>query len=69
MEEGELSVGDDILIIGNTTGVYEDHLSEIRLDLKPVEKVEKGVLCSIPVKELVRRGDQIFKWVTVVDEF
>ncbi len=69
MEEGELSVGDDILIIGSTTGVYEDHLSEIRLDLKPVEKVEKGVLCSIPVKELVRRGDQIFKWVTVVDEF
>lgn len=69
MEEGELSVGDDILIIGTTTGVYEDKLSEIRLDLMPVEKVEKGVLCSIPVKELVRRGDQIFKWVTEIDEF
>lgn len=69
IEEGDLSVGDDILIIGTTTGVYEDNLSEIRLDLKPVEKVEKGALCSIPVKELVRRGDQIFKWVSVVDEF
>lgn len=69
IEEGELSVGDDILIIGTTTGVYEDKLSEIRLDLMPVEKVEKGVLCSIPVKELVRRGDQIFKWVTEIDEF
>ena len=66
IEEGDLSVGDDILIIGTTTGVYEDNLSEIRLDLKPVEKVEKGALCSIPVKELVRRGDQIFKWVSVV---
>ena len=69
IEEGDLSVGDEILIIGTTTGVYEDNLSEIRLDLKPVEKVEKGALCSIPVKELVRRGDQIFKWVSVVDEF
>lgn len=69
IEENSLTVGDDILIIGSTTGVYEDHLEEIRLDLKPVENVEKGALCSIPVKELVRRGDQLFKWVTVVDEF
>ena len=63
MEENSLAVGDEILIIGATTGVYEDKVSEIRLDLKPVDKVEKGVACSIPVKSLVRRGDQIFKWV------
>lgn len=69
MEESELEVGEDILIIGPTTGVYEDTVKEIRLDLKPIEKVQKGVYCSIPVNGLVRRGDQLYKWVTVVDEF
>lgn len=69
MEEETLAVGDDILIIGPTTGVYEDTVSEIRLDLKPVESVSKGVYCSIPAKGLVRRGDQVYKWVTVIDEF
>ena len=69
MEENSLAVGDDILITGNTTGVYEDKVSEIRLDLAPVDKVEKGVSCSIPVKGLVRRGDQVFKWITVEDVF
>lgn len=69
MEESELTVGDEILIIGPTTGVYEDTAREIRLDLKPVEKVQKGVYCSIPVNGLVRRGDQVYKWVTVVDEY
>lgn len=69
MEEESLSVGDEILIVGPTTGVYEDEVKEIRLDLKPVETVSKGVFCSIPVNDLVRRGDQVYKWVTVVDEF
>lgn len=69
MEESELAVGDEILIIGPTTGVYEDTAREIRLDLKPVEKVQKGVYCSIPVNGLVRRGDQVYKWITVVDEY
>lgn len=69
MEESELAVRDEILIIGPTTGVYEDTAREIRLDLKPVEKVQKGVYCSIPVNGLVRRGDQVYKWVTVVDEY
>lgn len=69
MEEESLAVGEDLLVIGPTTGVYEDTVSEIRVDLKPVEHVEKGVYCSIPVKSLVRRGDQVYKWVTVIDEF
>lgn len=69
MEEESLAVGEELLIIGPTTGVYEDTVSEIRMDLKPVERVEKGVYCSIPVNSLVRRGDQVYKWVTVIDEF
>ena len=61
METQDLKVGDDIMIIGPTTGVYEDKISEIRVDLKPVESTEKGELCSIPVKDMIRRGDKVYK--------
>ena len=60
-----MSLGDEIHITGPTTGVYEDKLSEIRVDLKGVSLTSKGDLCSIPVKELVRRGDKVYKIVDV----
>ena len=63
METHELEIGDQILILGSTTGVYEDTLAEIRVDLKKVEKTVKGEVCSIPTKEMVRRGDKVYKWV------
>ncbi|NLD21869.1 MAG: U32 family peptidase, partial [Bacteroidales bacterium] len=57
IETKELSVGDPIIITGPTTGVYEGTVEEIRLDLKPVDKVVKGDLCSIPIKTKLRRSD------------
>lgn len=58
-----LSVNDDFLIIGPTTGVYEDKVKELRLELEPVEKVKKGDLISMPVSDLVRRNDKVYKLV------
>ena len=69
METQDLRLGDEIKIIGPTTGVYEDHVSEIRVDLKKVTQTIKGDECSIPVKELVRRGDKVYKVVEVTEEF
>ena len=66
METQDLKVGDDIMIIGPTTGVYEDTVSEIRVDLKAVESTEKGELCSIPAKDVVRRGDKVYKVIDAV---
>jgi U32 family peptidase len=63
METHDLHVGDEIKIIGPTTGVYEDTVGEIRVDLNNVDKTMKGELCSIPVKELVRRGDKVYRIV------
>lgn len=63
IEAGELHVGDDILIIGPTTGVVETKVKEIRVDLKPVDKAVKGEKCSIPVDSLMRRSDKIYRWV------
>ncbi|MDP3453693.1 MAG: U32 family peptidase, partial [Bacteroidales bacterium] len=64
VETGELSVGDDLLIIGPSTGVYEHKVSEIRVELAPVEKALKGEYCSIAVEEGVRlrRSDKLYIW-------
>ena len=69
METHDLSVGEEFRIIGDTTGVYEDIIPEIRVDMKSVEKTTKGDDCSIRVKEHVRRGDKVYKIVEVVEEF
>lgn len=65
METQNLSLGEEIKIIGPTTGVYEDELSEIRVDLKKVNRTIKGEVCSIPVKSIIRRGDKVYKVIDV----
>lgn len=60
VETGSLSVGNNILIIGPSTGVIEMKIPEIRVDLKPAERAGKGVCCSIPVKEKLRRSDKVY---------
>lgn len=63
LEAQTLSVGDEILVTGETTGAYEDVVEEVRVDLKPVEIVEKGTYFSIKTKDVVRRNDKLFKIV------
>ncbi len=60
VETGELKVGNNILIIGPSTGVVEMVIPEIRVDLKPAESAGKGVYCSIPVGEKLRRSDKVY---------
>lgn len=63
LQSGELSIGDEIIVLGPTTGVYEEHLEEIRVDKKPVEKTIKGDTFSIPTTEVLRRGDKLYKLI------
>ncbi len=60
VEAAPLEVGQHILIIGPTSGVVEQDIEELRFDYKPVQKVEQGWTCSIPVKGRVRRADKIY---------
>ena len=64
IETNDLNVGDEIKILGETTGVYESYIDEIRLNLEPVKTVIKGDVCSIKTSELVRRGDKMYKMMT-----
>jgi putative protease len=65
VEAQPLQVGDRVYIQGPTTGVLEDEIREIRVDMAPVPTARQGELCSILVKSLVRRSDKIFKIVNV----
>ena len=69
VEAHDLSVGDEIRILGPTTGVYEDTVKEIRVDLKKVNKTVKGEICSIPIETFLRRADKLYKVIEVKDEF
>lgn len=63
IETGEIKIGDNILIIGPSTGVIEINLSEIRLDDKSSESASKGSVCSIPSFVVLRRNDKVYKWI------
>ncbi len=63
VEATSLEKGDDIYIIGPTTGVYEGKLTEIRVDEKNTEAVKQGEVCSIPIPAFLRRSDKIYKVV------
>ncbi len=60
IEAAELHKGDRLLITGPTTGVVYTDASEIRYELQPVDKAEKGWRVSIPVPEKVRPSDKLF---------
>uniref|UniRef100_A0AB33JQF9 Peptidase U32 family protein n=2 Tax=unclassified Prevotella TaxID=2638335 RepID=A0AB33JQF9_9BACT len=63
VEATTFNVGDKLLITGATTGAMYLDATEIRYDLKPVEKAEQGWRISIPVPDKVRPNDKLFKLV------
>ena len=67
VEANYLNKNDDLLVIGPTSGVVECKAEEIRVDLKPTKTVEKGIFCSIPCSETVRRNDKVYKLVSACD--
>ena len=62
MESGELKRGDEIVIIGPTTGSIILTLEEMHLDSGSTETVKKGDLFSIKVPEKVRLSDKLYLW-------
>ena len=65
MESGSLSVGDEVVITGPTTGAVFETIREIRVDLQPVQTTSKGERFSIRTAEKVRPSDRLYKMVPV----
>jgi putative protease len=62
VQSGTLSVGDQILIIGQTTGVIGMTVTELRVNLKSVNQTIKGESFSMPTPQLIRRSDRIYRY-------
>lgn len=65
LETKSLSIGEDVLITGPTTGVIELTVEELRLDDVSVNEVKKGDRFSMKVEQKVRRSDKLYKWKEV----
>jgi putative protease len=63
VEAAEISVGDQLLITGPTTGVMYIDATEIRYELQPVQTARQGWRVSIPVSGKVRPNDKLFKLI------
>ena len=58
--------GQDLLVTGETTGVYECKASGMRdADGKPTQKVKQGEVFSLKTSKLLHRGDKLFLWEEV----
>jgi len=61
IETGSLRKGDNIIVLGKTTGVVEMTLPEVRVGDNIDAVAVKGDACSFVVNTLLRRGDQVYK--------
>src|SRR3989344_5238341 len=60
IESGRLNIGDDIMIIGPTTGYHRQKLENIKVDEKTANSASKGDDTTIKVGVKVRRNDQVY---------
>ena len=63
IEATPLHTGEEVLILGETTGVQEFVSEELRVELQPVETAVQGVRCSLRTPDKVRRNDKLYKLV------
>lgn len=62
IENGELHIGDEVVLMGPSTGAQIFKVTELRVDLKPVDKVSKGDRFSMPVPSKVHPSDRLYLW-------
>jgi putative protease len=60
VEDHPLSLGDEILIIGNKSGVKNIVIDSMEIEHKKIEKAEKGVEVGIFIPEVVRSKDKVY---------
>ena len=65
VEAAPLAVGEEAFFMGETTGVQEFTVREIRVAEQAVPQSVQGETCSIPTTGLIRRGDRLYKFVEV----
>jgi putative protease len=65
LETHSLSVGDEIMVIGPTTGVVQTIVQELRVAAAVTDQVAKGSVFTLPLEAKVRPSDKLYKLVEV----
>lgn len=65
LEAGNLSIGEEVYIIGETTGVVENRINNIVKEEIEISIGEKGDDITFKSIEMVRKGDQVYKIIPV----
>ena len=61
--------GQDLLVTGETTGVYECRAEGLRnADGQLVQEVKQGEYFSLKTDKLLHRGDKLFLWLAQDEE-
>jgi len=60
LEAGELKVGEEVLIIGDTTGTLKFKIESFLVNEKSATDAKKGDVITFPVPERVRINDKLF---------
>lgn len=63
LETQTLSVGEEIMITGPTTGFIQTIVNEIRVDDQLTDKVKKGDVFTVVINEKIRPSDKLYKVV------
>ncbi|MCC7465127.1 MAG: U32 family peptidase [Saprospiraceae bacterium] len=61
LETSHLSLGDQIMITGPTTGYVEATVTELRVEDQPAQKVTRGDVFTLPLQEKIRPSDKLYK--------
>ncbi|GIU69684.1 MAG: collagenase [Candidatus Woesearchaeota archaeon] len=61
IESNTLNEGDEILIIGETTGLVKQKSENMMINNQKILNVEKGKIITLKVREKVRKNDQLYK--------
>ena len=60
MESGQIKIGDEILIMGETTGVLDIKLEKLTLNDKDNSSAKRGDEITLEIPSLVRRNDKVY---------
>lgn len=63
-ESHSLSIGEEIMISGPTTGYIQMRINELRVNGIPIDKVSKGDSFSLVCNEKIRPSDKLYKLVS-----
>jgi putative protease len=60
IESGKIEINDEILIIGETSGVVEMKINELSVNDKPVDSAEKGNEVTFISPQQIRKNDKVY---------